>query len=339
MEYRSFGLDVGRLAAILLVISLHIIAPAFSPMRDDWVSVDVFMSFSRICVPVFFMMSGALLLGRIDGPRDYVRRLLKIIIPTIVWAGVYLLWADRYHEHKTITSLWDVYSRLPYFHFWFVYEIVGLYLLLPALRAIVQTRPLAAGSFLMLWMIFGSVLPILRFTGTDLPDPAFNVRCFQGYTGVFLIGYFLSLNDYSTRARLLGLVTYVMFSIAIAFATYHHAMKIGVPDQTPFYIYTSPWVLLASVGAFVFLRQLHAPNRTIARAVQLLADGAFSVYFAHMILIETLQLGLFTGYPLSYNTGGTLWIGTPMLTLFVFGICFLLLYPVRKFRPLRYLVG
>jgi surface polysaccharide O-acyltransferase-like enzyme len=53
------------------------------------------MALTRVCVPLFFMVSGALLLGRDDDWRDYLRRLTRIVVPTVVFGVVYFAWAAR----------------------------------------------------------------------------------------------------------------------------------------------------------------------------------------------------------------------------------------------------
>lgn len=100
-------LDLARAIAIIAVVLVHAVAPA---VNGTWVAeggatwwiANVTDSAGRWCVPVFVMVSGALLLDprRVERPREfYRRRLARIGVPLVVWTLVHLAyrrwWLDE----------------------------------------------------------------------------------------------------------------------------------------------------------------------------------------------------------------------------------------------------
>src|SRR5947209_18818104 len=79
-------LDVLRAAAIFLVLLTHTAAPVLkaSPLGSvNWLAACIYNAASRCCVPLFVMISGALLLepGKTESLGAFFRkRVLKVVI-------------------------------------------------------------------------------------------------------------------------------------------------------------------------------------------------------------------------------------------------------------------
>ena len=137
--------DYIRVAATFLVVQLHAVHPILENYNElpllRWWTGNIFYSMSTICIPLFFMLTGFLLLGKTDSLSVFFsKRINKVLIPLLIWSGFYILWKAFYERSITI-SLYTFYSLLfcpVYHHFWFLYTIIGLYLFLPILRIIVQ---------------------------------------------------------------------------------------------------------------------------------------------------------------------------------------------------------
>src|ERR1700742_1816194 len=97
-----------RIIAMFFVIVLHTTSPllmAYGKVRDSyWLIADFFNALSRFGVPVFVMITGALLLNRDYQLGDFLRkRLGRIFPPFIFWSGVYILYS-WYNEDITFTN-------------------------------------------------------------------------------------------------------------------------------------------------------------------------------------------------------------------------------------------
>src|ERR1700754_3409669 len=123
---RSFGMDVTRAVACAMVVLLHIASTYFYSFEPQWIPSDIFDSLTRGAVPIFFMLSGALLLRK-DLPivSFYRKRALRIVPPLVFWTVVYVyLFADT-----SIPLLNQIahYLIKPYGHLWSFYTAFGLY--------------------------------------------------------------------------------------------------------------------------------------------------------------------------------------------------------------------
>ena len=144
---RMAELDLLRCLAILMVVTLHAAAPLLSDPSllgtPAWYFCLLLDPFSRTGVPIFFMLSGFLLLR---DPRTlqvgpfYRRRLPRLAVPLVLWNLIYALadaWSAR-RPFSPLEYLEGLLDRGCYYHIWFIYLLVGLYLLAPFLKRIVD---------------------------------------------------------------------------------------------------------------------------------------------------------------------------------------------------------
>ena len=149
--------DLIRTLAMILVILLHssneTLQASSVPLGYWWTAV-VYKSLALSCVPLFVLLSGALLLqpAKLNEPiRVFLRkRLSRIGLAFGFWTGVYLAWSFYVgipdgnvvlHVPVTLgnigTGLLDSLFSGAYYQFWFIYLIVGLYLITPILRVVI----------------------------------------------------------------------------------------------------------------------------------------------------------------------------------------------------------
>ena len=142
-----------RIVAIFSVVCLHIAAYAVLNAElgtANWWSGNFYDAATRWCVPVFVMVSGALLLE--PRPQEgmklfYRKRASRVLLPLLFWTTFYLGWtAFKQHWWTPDADPYPYLERLlqgrPYFHLWFLYMIVFLYLFTPFLRRMVQNTNL-----------------------------------------------------------------------------------------------------------------------------------------------------------------------------------------------------
>ena len=141
-------LDNARIIAILAVVFLHVAGNVVTESdigSEYWWYGNLYDSFVRWCIPVFVMISGALLLNpsKIESLRAfYAKRVSRILIPVMFWSAVFLLrWASNSamgdQEMLALELLKRLLSGKPHDHMWFLYMIIFLYLFTPFFRKIV----------------------------------------------------------------------------------------------------------------------------------------------------------------------------------------------------------
>ena len=137
---RNFHLDQMRVISCIMVIAIHvcnIYNRAFPDLSQIDYSIAAFInSFSRISVPIFFMVSGALMAGREPNIKKSLDRFLKYFIITIFWCAFYFLWTklylnDTYDFHDILTTPTSK-------HLWFLYALLSIYLALPLIQTLIR---------------------------------------------------------------------------------------------------------------------------------------------------------------------------------------------------------
>jgi surface polysaccharide O-acyltransferase-like enzyme len=344
--------DLIRTFAIVLVVLLHasiepvpaIVEPDSSAVLIQWWSVNIYDSFARPCVPLFVMLSGALLLqpSKADEPLGvfFKKRVSRIALPFLFWMGAYFAW-DIFVEHQALTSQFLVEGLLggPYIHFWFFYMIIGLYLVTPLVRIFTAhaSRRLMK-YFFVLWLIGVSLVPLLNLLVVHNLNG--NLFLVTGYIGYFLLGLYL-LNTHVNRKLLaLGILAGFVWT---ALGTYWITAAIGGDLQFFFYDYFSLGVVLASVSWFLLLLsvkygKIKCRHPRVDKFIHYVSINSLAIYLFHFMVLETLENGYLFGFRISMETLNPV-IEIPLLAVVTLAICLLVLYPLRKIPYLNRLIG
>ena len=263
--------DLVRVVAIFLVVVIHVSGQLTNVWGQipaaQWIVADVYGGIARVSVPLFFMISGYLLLPRTESLGDfYSRRIPKIVIPLLVWSLIYLAWFCGGHPGTCTPGLVQnlLLVQGTYYHLWFLYSLLGIYLVLPLLRLMVRPdvdRRLL-WYFIGLWLIFQPGWTILQqFFHLYINITALMATNFLPY---FFLGYLLGEMALSRRVMIASILLFVFGSCATILGAYLMARSTGAYNGF-FYDFLGFNVIFASAGAFVLLRwagdtaQLNSP--------------------------------------------------------------------------------
>ena len=142
---------------------------------------------------LFLMISGALMLdeGRDVPPKKVLRSALSLFLLTLVWSVLYALWYELampllQHESFSLRAF-AVAVMDGHYHFWYLYMLIGLYLITPLLRLFVKRE----NARLILWLLtLGAVVtlcvPLLNFFGNTFVG---GEDLLQKYVGKYEFGF------------------------------------------------------------------------------------------------------------------------------------------------------
>lgn len=330
--------DLIRVVAIYLVVVIHVsgqLTDAWGEIpTDQWIIADVYGGIARVAVPLFFMISGYLLLPRSESLGDfYAKRMRKLLVPFVVWSLIYLSWYCGTHPNTCTPSVvWDLLKPPgAYYHLWFLYSLLSVYLVLPVLR--LMFRPDAEKSILwyliILWLLFQAVLTLAnKFWNLDI---RFGPPLTTGFACFFLLGYLLGQIPLSPARLVLAAGVWVIGILVTIIGTYFLTRASGHFDGF-FYDFVSLNVILSSAAAFLLLRWLSdrepflSPQAlTITRS---LAAAAFGIYIIHVMVMEVLS-GWLPFVQINAFMGHALWSILLVSTL-VFLISFLITRFLQK---------
>ena len=345
MSFRNEWLDAARFFSICAVVLLHVAGVVLN--RDpigslNWWAANVYESASRWCVPVFVMISGALLLDpskKESVSEFYKKRLSKILIPTLFWSCFFLLYGLQFglapgnpEFGKVPLTTGKFLQKLlmgePHYHMWFLYMIVGLYFFTPVFRIVVSN---STRSQLVIFTSAALVLVGISFLfGRYAHNPANSfLASFVYYIPLYFLGYLISTTT-KTFSYVFLISSIVIGMVVTAVGFYVLSMSFGVETGLYFYGYLSFNVMAtACFVMFLFKKLKFGWFREFFIKAGPLVLG---VYLVHTIFLEAIcawGLG-----PLSRNRIFSI----PLVTMVVLTLSFACVFLMRRIPFLRKLV-
>lgn len=289
---KIFYIDFLRSFAIIMVLALHsisgyIVVPKYYG-STSWYVYLVINAISRTGVPVFFMISGYLMLNS-DLSRDlrsfYKRRIPRLLIPLAAWNIIYFVfgWAVSGKELSLGRFMGDILNSGTEYHLWYLYTLIGLYLLVPFIKIIVDkcnTKQLVWLEFLIL--LCTTLRPLINTVSpyyVYLFEPLFT-----GYSGFFLLGYILAKVRLDKK-RLFGFLAAGISGMALSVFGHHLASSDKGIDLIFNYGYSICHYLLAA-AIFVFARHFCRENGKFGGVFGFISKVSLGIYLIHAAVMD-----------------------------------------------------
>jgi surface polysaccharide O-acyltransferase-like enzyme len=297
------------------------------------------------------MLSGALLLQpeKHDTIRSFFKkRWARIGLPWIFWGVAYFAWNFLVLD-KPFTSDAIVQGILtgPYYNFWYLYMLLGLYLLTPVLRIMLpKVTDVTLKRYLLVWFISVAIIPfiiVLYGSGsfsTVVANVSWVLYLLLGLTGYFVLGTFLA------RVKIHRLFLSILAAIGVAVSAlsiYIIQSPIGGNREIfAFTVYFGPWTILTSVAIFLLLNTIKTPNQTISfsagrKLIRAISQNTLPLALFHLMILESLQKGYF-GFAINGNTINTI-IGVPLITVLTLFISLGIILLLKKIPYFQRLIG
>lgn len=342
---RMYWIDLLRVVAVFQVVLIHLSYVIFfkeEVFSANWQAANFYDSLSRSGVPLFFMASGALLLGKQEPLAEFFRkRFVKVGIPTLFWSVAYLLWSVEGYTNGTmspvgigLSMLKAIYTGNVEIHLWFLYILIGIYLVVPLLRIFVSAasrRDLA--YFAGMWFLATPLLELLqRLSGFE---SALVIPVVAGYVGYFVIGYLLAEANLGGRDLVLAGLGFLL-AVAITYFGTNALSANAAPIDTYFYSYFSPPTVLASICAFLVLKTLGHNLGRAGSLIRTVSMATFGIYLIHIFVVELLRKGDLGFRLYSWQAPAIYMI--PLTALVVYFLSFLIVFVIRKIPVVKLLV-
>lgn len=329
--------DLLRISAAFMVILLHVSAQYWDVLpvtTTEWFICHVYDSLCRPAVSIFVMLSGMFLL---DPARQillsdlFTRYCKKIIILLLFWTFFYATWHDVFWAaFRGETINWPTVIKslqTSHYHLWYCYMLLGLYLILPFLRKIAADKTLLP-YFLILCFCFTVILPTLPWLWVKTMRQSMYFSFTAGFTGYFLLGYYLRTIMLSKRMRYFCYLAGFIGLCFTIFVSYQQALS----SQTAFGYY-SPFTLntvCLTIAIFLFY-QYELPHilQRHQATISTLVENSLGIYLIHPFVLAVLEYCDVT--VLYFNP--TI-LSVPVIALFIFFLSNLFTSVIRCFPPL-----
>lgn len=299
---RDVALDLVRVAAIFLVLLQHAseyyyIGPNLSVIHENCGLLAWLNSLSRICVPLFVMISGYFVLPmKTDTPTFFRHRFSRVLFPWLFWCVAYAVYFVFYRGDSVGECLGNI-CRIPLNwgvevgHLWYVYMIVGLYLLIPIISPwLSSSSKRELQGYLALWLLT-TLLPYLHHAGINLwGEATWNMTptfyYFAGFGGYFLLGHYVRrFGVPSAWLSALLLVGGYIFT-ALDFNHFTTFAKDAVELEIP-WDFCCLNVALMTLAVFSLLSKVKTnPESRVARLITSISVCSFAMYLAHIMVLN-----------------------------------------------------
>ena len=266
---RIYYIDVLRVLACLLVILIH--ASAMYVLNNFgsfnyWIG-NIINSFSRVSVPIFVMISGALILDNNYNftVKKIIKHIRKLIIFFAFWSLLYCILFRiiipifiNCENINIVIIIGDLIKG--HYHLWFIYMIIGLYLISPLLRLwVTKDNKKYVEYFIILSLIFNFLIPQIITIGSIYSDlfshlndlvEYLNIKYVCGYTTYFVLGWYINNFEIKNKKGIyyLGIIC-LMLTMIVSFMLSSYSGK-------PIYIYgyLTTNIFFQTLATYIFIK-------------------------------------------------------------------------------------
>ncbi len=342
---RIIYLDILRVMACCMIVLMH--SPHPNAGNSGHVVVPIcFLTAAGLCL--FFMVSGALLLPVQTSVFEFLKkRVSKIVFPTLFWTLFYLA-VSLFIDKVSLSEIGQSFVSIPFSKqghgiLWFMYTLIGLYLLSPILSGFLKRATRQEVKFyLILWTIT-LLYPWLKEWVVIDESPHGVLYYFTGFVGYYVLGYYL--HTYKPKVHLLVSLL-LIFVPMIGLVAYELMGHEGWQSSGRFW-YLSVFVAMMCVGWFSLAQRKNncVPMKESAQItnchrgsdygmLKLMSNCCFGIYLIHIFVMRYV---LWKVDLIVFGFGG---IGQILCTwLLTLLISFAITYAISLFPYSEYIVG
>ena len=299
--------DLLRILCCIAVVAIHLnvsVADVDASTRQGLLSAIpayLFNCMTRFAVPCFLLLTGGFVLAdkrNRDWKFFYQKAVRNVFLPTVGFSIFYVLYrivklgVHIIQGTETVSGIVTILSDLicgsPFYHMWYLYTLIGIYLLIPFLIRFCDTvgeKPFAVISFVFLFLASISEWTSRHVVFWDL-GKAF---CFCGYV---MAGYVVKKHFDKRKSNRKGLL-FLLAAVAVLVATSMAVMisetgLAGLPLGEYSYISVmSPFIVAASLLMFAAFSCFE-----IKTSFVFLSSLTFAVYLIHAAVVDLTKMAL-----------------------------------------------
>lgn len=214
-------LELLRIIACFFVIVNHTNSGIFLSRTPEsklwWISLAYFFA-CKTAVPVFVMISGALLLGKTDDSRKHLSRILRIVAVILVFSFLYYA-RSMYMAGRPVNLLEYfkiIYQRHITNAYWYLYLYLGILLTLPfwQILSVHMKRREFRLLIVISVVIMGGAPVLIHYVPGLAFSYMFTEPFFSVYIGMLFLGYYLE--RYVEKKKRYALLSAVIFLGGVA---------------------------------------------------------------------------------------------------------------------------
>jgi len=316
-DTRIFYLDQLRALAIVGIVICHVanLWNGTPHSSLNWIVHYFFNILGRYGVPVFLMLSGALLLNKDYAIYDFIkRRFPRILKPFIFWMAIAIVFGiitqDKFSIFSSLLTTIIYITKTFLANRWYVWMILGVYLVMPIINDFVKNRGLKGVEYFLSLLVITSILYSISLY-FHFPLPYLDLSIFVGPLAYVFLGYYIHKKEFNYAPGKLVILGLSMFAFAVSVKTF--LVYIGHFDLSMFFyhsylsqtfIETDIFAFIQAAGIFLMFKYLNDTNikgttmkistflkeGVIGRLTISLSRCSYGIYLNHYIFIGLISL-------------------------------------------------
>ena len=289
-KYRNINLDLLKVLACVGVVLLHTAMVGFKK-TGSWNFLTYLYYLGTYSIPLFFMVNGYLLLGKREITYSYVLQKIKWILITVSsWTFIVWLFKRDFTENLIKKIVGSLIQRGYFFQFWFFGALILIYLCLPVLKTVINSKRKYV-YILSLLVAIGFIVELANIF-LQMPIQTHVMQTFRLWTWFFyylLGGYIAQFNVDNLKYRFknwMKIVSILLVLISpiilffLAKNTYHNLFAE--------YFYDILFVKFTSLGIFltIFSLSLHENG---SKWIVSLSNQTMGVFIIHTYIMKVWE--------------------------------------------------
>jgi len=332
---REKWIDWMRVAACLMVMVVHSTEPFYLGGQGSLILTEgdawwasFFDTFVRACVPLFVVASSYLQFPLHYSTGEFLRRRAqRVLVPFLCWTIVYALaWGEPVDNLRSLLLNFNYAAG----HLWFVYMLVGIFLLMPMLSPWAERVGKRELQFYLLLCFATTLIPFVRALAADgaapviygptgIPNRALYplwgeaswntyglFYYLSGFIGYLLLGLYLRrfVGNLSWGKTLAVALPAWLVGFAICFGGFIVMVMNDAAGQFPIegptglaaawettWINDTAGVFLMTIGWILVFRKINAGGWFYRNVLLPISKASYGMYLCHMI-----ALAFFSGW-------------------------------------------
>jgi surface polysaccharide O-acyltransferase-like enzyme len=356
----EFWPDIIRVVAILGVVAIHTVnsvyqRPDFFGGASWWLAISI-NSLSRICIPLFIMISGYFMLKKDYEFKVLLKKILtRLLIPLVFWTVLIYVLGNPNTANQVLTP--DFYLRFfsgNVYYFYFLIILIGLYFVTPLIRSYIKNSSIQSQRNLAIGFLIVGIVETAEeyFVRSCASENSFTK--WVPYTGLFILGFLIGTGRLKFKNNKITYLVYLIGFIATLALNYVYFHLNSINLSSTLYpgclsqysdYYLSFNVVLMSVPAFFVLSKINysfilngqAPLiKIFKKLIYQIARASFGIYLTHLFFVNIWD------YELNWTVDAVhipLWAYILIKWAAVFVVSFLFSLLLKKIPLVRKLIG
>lgn len=267
------AIDIIRIFAFVFIVFLHTLNRQFGV--DVWMGGYAIIS---IGVNLFIMISGYLLLDKTEEAIVFFKKRILNILPLFLVFNIIYIYFGKIPimpvlKGKTISAS----------HFWYIYMILGLYLLTPWLQKVLKYVEKETLFVVFLWFLCNILNPYLRYF--NLAEIPFSNFPLTGFIGYYILGYFVKKYDNKVkRTSFILIIVIYALGFLLSFLSTKYVLAVTGKRVSDFFDKNSLGTFIMTLSFFVFWCKFNFSKRD--RIIKIVADSTYFAFLVHLIVLH-----------------------------------------------------